>query len=336
MKERWATVTGFPQYEVSDLGRVQKDGHVLKQYSQNSLGSRYVNLMSTKGNWTRALVARLVLKSFTKGTGRYIRYKDGDHTNCHLSNLCWSNDGADSGRASCSKARSTEIYLRFHRGESISDLSREFGIGVSGITGIVLKNRVSIAKTAIGKLVVRKVGEACYQAYFTEAEIAEIRSLYFDQGYTVIEISRLKNCDSTVVACILGGITYTITPDTPIRFLKSVKSDIPLSNLLSLDKINRMRTAYRNGVCITTIMRREKVTNYSVMQRALFTTEVPFADGESVRTLIETHNIQLPCNRTPFTEEELVLLREDIRSNKYTLDELVKKWDITEYTSRGV
>lgn len=336
MNERWVVVKGFQDYEVSDLGRIRKGGRVLKQHTQNSLGSRYVNLMARTGNWSRWLVARLVLKAFTKGTGKYIRYKDGDHTNCRLSNLCWSNDGSDSGRASCSRARSIEIYLRFHRGETISSLSKEFGIGISAIAGIVSKKRVSLAETTIGKLVVRGVGAACHQADFTEDGIKVIRSLYFDHGYTVKEISDLRNTDSTVITCILGGITYTITPDTPIRFLKSIKSDVPLLQLLSHDKIDRIRTAYRNGVCITTIMRREKIGNYSVMQRALFTAEVPFINGESVRKLIEAHNTQLPCNRTPFTKEEIALLRDDIKSNKYTLGELVKKWGVTEYKSRSV
>lgn len=340
MEEHWVSVEGFSQYEVSDHGRVRrlfkKGNKILSQHKREPRLSRFVNMVNDCGEWTSIPVARLVLRHFVGGDGRYIRYKDRDHDNCQLSNISWSNDPSDSGMATFSRFRDVEIYLRYHKGEPIKALMNEFNITHSGINGIVLKQRACIDRKAVSKLRVQKVGVNRENSTFTKDDVCRIRSLHFDHGYTVTAISKIMNANRDVIVLLLGGITYDITSDTPIRLLQSPNAHIPLTDLVTEDTIVKIRNAYRRGARISSIIHWVPVKNYSAFQRILFTEEYPFENGDSVSKLIEDHNKQLTCNRVPFTKEELVLLREDIQSNKYSLEELMKKWNVVEYDCRTI
>ena len=333
-EERWVPVEGFSNYEVSTLGRVRKGEQILK-YRILSSGCCAVNMITTTGMPTSRAVARLVLTTFV-GPGKHVYYKDGDYTNCKLSNLEW----APMVKLRHSQKRleqihkSMEIYLRYHRGETINDLAKEFGFSRSNIRSIVIRHRPSISEKQGGNLCVRDVSGKSLRTLFTDQEVDEIRALYFLEGYTVSDIAATKSVSRHLISNILGGLVYNITPDTPIRFIESYMSKIPLTHLVSVDKINKIRNAYRRGVRINTIMAREHIGSDSTMQRILFTDEVPFPEGDSVRKLIQSHYDQLSCNRIPFTKEELMLLRTDIASNQYSLEELMEKWNVIEYESR--
>jgi len=337
-EERWVSIEGFSKYEVSELGRVRrhrkKGDRILPQHKNHNCLSMFVNMVNDKGEWKTAPVARLVLRHFVGGDGLYVRYKDYDHSNCQLSNLSWSNDPSDSGMTMISRSRDIEIYLRYHRGESMKSLAEEFNIGLSGVNGIILKQRACFEGKEGTKLHVKQSGVDHQSSIFTNEDVRRIRSLYFDHGYSVTVISTLMNVNASSVTHLLGGITYDITPDTPIRFLKSPKAHIPLTKLVSEDTVIRIRDSYRRGARISSIIHWVDIGNFSVFQRVLFTDEVPFSNGDSVHKLIEEHNSQLTRNRVPFTKEELMLLREDIASNKYSLRELMKKWNVIEYGSR--
>lgn len=334
-QELWKVVDGFSNYEVSTLGRVRKGSMILKQHIVSASGCCAVNMRTTTGRLTAKGVARLVLTTFV-GPGKHVYYKDGDYTNCKLSNLEW----APMVKLRHSQKRleqihkSMEIYLRYHRGETINDLTKEFGFSRSNVRSIVIRHRPSISEKQGDNLCVRDVSGKSLRTLFTDQEVDEIRALYFLEGYTVSDIAAMKSVSRHLISNILGGLVYNITPDTPIRFIESHMSKIPLTHLVSVDKINRIRNAYRRGVRINTIMAREHIGGDSTMQRILFTDEVPFPEGDSVRKLIQTHHDQLSCNRIPFTKEELMLLRKDIASNQYSLEELMEKWNVIEYESR--
>lgn len=334
-QELWKVVDGFSNYEVSTLGRVRKGSMILKQHIVSASGCCAVNMRTTTGRLTAKGVARLVLTTFV-GPGKHVYYKDGDYTNCKLSNLEW----APMVKLRHSQKRleqihkSMEIYLRYHHGETISELTKEFGFSRSNVRSIVIRHRPSISEKQGSNLCVRDVSGKSLRTLFTDQEVDEIRALYFLEGYTVSDIAAMKSVSRHLISNILGGLVYNITPDTPIRFIESHMSKIPLTHLVSVDKINRIRNAYRRGVRINTIMAREHIGGDSTMQRILFTDEVPFPEGDSVRKLIQTHHDQLSCNRIPFTKEELILLRKDIATNQYSLEELMEKWNVIEYESR--
>lgn len=339
-QEVWKPIEGFSKYEVSDLGRVKrhykKGDKILPHHTHKEHLSVFVNMVNDEGVWRAVPVARLVLRHFVGGDGLYIRYKDYDHSNCRLSNISWSNDPSDSGSTMVSRFKDIEVYLRYHRGESILSLAAEFKLGRSGINGIILKQRACFGGSKHSKLKVQKTGVDRHLTIFTNEDVRRVRSLYFDQGYSVLAISKLTNVNTSSITHVLGGITYDITPDTPIRFLKSPNAHIPLTKLVSVETAIKIRNAYRRGSRISSIIHWVEIGNYSVLQRILFTDEIPFSNGESVRKLIEAHNSQLSRNRVPFTKEELVLLREDIKSNKYSLQELMEKWNVVEYGCRTI
>jgi NUMOD4 motif/HNH endonuclease len=88
---RWLPVPGHKPYEVSDDGRVRRNGRILKMRSHPS-GHLFVSL-SKYPYRKEASVARLVLLAFIgpppKGTESR-HYPDRDPTNNRLSNLSWA------------------------------------------------------------------------------------------------------------------------------------------------------------------------------------------------------------------------------------------------------
>lgn len=89
--EQWRAVVGYEDsYEVSDLGRVRRNGKILKD-RQSSRGYRAVSLYKNceSRNW---YVHRLVLFAFRGAprAGQQARhFPDGDPANNRLDNLLW-------------------------------------------------------------------------------------------------------------------------------------------------------------------------------------------------------------------------------------------------------
>ena len=92
MTEQWKTVVGFPDYEVSDLGKV-RDKHsklLRKQYPVAQLGYPSVSLFD--GNkWYTQPVHKHVLTTFCgpRPPNQQCRHLNGKHTDNRLANLVW-------------------------------------------------------------------------------------------------------------------------------------------------------------------------------------------------------------------------------------------------------
>ena len=93
--EEWRSVSGYPDYEVSDQGRVRsfrrnRQGQVLR-VNRITNGYLQVNLYIGSGKGSRKLVHRLVLEAFVgpKPSGHEACHNDGDQTNNRLTNLRW-------------------------------------------------------------------------------------------------------------------------------------------------------------------------------------------------------------------------------------------------------
>lgn len=91
MTESWALITAFPNYEVSNCGRVRniKTGRVLKPGTQN-FGHKNV-LLCISGQIFDCSVHRLVLQTFVGPCpqGMECRHLDGNPANNHVDNLKW-------------------------------------------------------------------------------------------------------------------------------------------------------------------------------------------------------------------------------------------------------
>jgi hypothetical protein len=92
MEERWVTIKDFPEYSVSDHGRIQADksGRILS-LSENQYGVLHVGMMRD-GVQRHRSVPLLVAKAFIEppvGPFDTPINLDGDRHNNHVDNLTW-------------------------------------------------------------------------------------------------------------------------------------------------------------------------------------------------------------------------------------------------------
>lgn len=93
--ERWVRIDGFANYEISDTGRVRRDGKV-KAISINRHGYCDVSLWSN-GKRSKRLIAPLVAGAFIgpRPTGLVVCHEDGIRTNNSAKNLRWDTRSAN-------------------------------------------------------------------------------------------------------------------------------------------------------------------------------------------------------------------------------------------------
>jgi hypothetical protein len=170
MDEEWAPISGFPDYAVSDAGRVfifQRTimwsssrrakgftrimgGHIMKQ----GPAPRYlcVKLSEDRQRENRS-VHSLVLSSFVgpRPDGMQARHLNGNHLDNRLSNLVWDtptanqrdrlthgtdNRGDKSPLAKLTSGNVRAIRKGLKVGESCASLSRQFGVALNTVHAI--------------------------------------------------------------------------------------------------------------------------------------------------------------------------------------------------------
>lgn len=91
-KEIWKDISGYPNYQISNLGRVwsKKRQIYLKQFKNNS-GYSQVALYAINGKCKKELVHRLVALTFIDNPNNYpcVNHKDENKDNNTASNLEW-------------------------------------------------------------------------------------------------------------------------------------------------------------------------------------------------------------------------------------------------------
>lgn len=92
MKETWVPIDRFPQYSISDHGKIRNDdtGRILV-LSENQYGVVCVGLMRN-GVQRHRSVAKLVAQTFIPSPARHFDTPinlDGDRHNNHVDNLVW-------------------------------------------------------------------------------------------------------------------------------------------------------------------------------------------------------------------------------------------------------
>ena len=151
MKEKWRRVPGWPDYEVSNLGRVRR--HVVKVLTSWASKDRYPSVCLPRGQ--RRYIHRIVLEAFVgkAGEGQEARHLDGNRGNARLDNLKWgsrhqnmadrvshgtSNRGERSGAAKLTNAQVADIRARYvKRKVPQRVLAREYGVGLTTINQII-------------------------------------------------------------------------------------------------------------------------------------------------------------------------------------------------------
>lgn len=119
--ERWKPVPEYgDRYEISESGRVRnsKTGAELTPHPTNPGSPHLIVGLSVKGEngkhkLAKRLVARMVLEAFDSpapSKSCYAKHKDGNHANCHISNLEWGHR-AELMRAALARAKANGSRL---------------------------------------------------------------------------------------------------------------------------------------------------------------------------------------------------------------------------------
>lgn len=194
-KEEWRDIEGFPDYQVSNLGRIRshKTGkwHFLKLRVRDG-GYKQVYLYRDGKSSTKR-VHRLVLEAFVGPCppGMETCHGDGNPSNNHLSNLRWdthSSNIQDAMRHGTSligtanpsaKLTNREVFeIRKLRSEGmrLKDLAKRFEMSLASISGIVVGKNWSHLPGPL-TVVGQARGERHGNSKLSAEEVREIRRL---------------------------------------------------------------------------------------------------------------------------------------------------------------
>lgn len=140
MDEVWKQIEDFPDYEVSNHGRVRSNKfcktRIMKQY-KTPLG--YLDVCLTmSGKSTSVRVHRLVLETFVgnRPDNMEASHLDGSRDNNHVNNLVWESRTDNNRRCSHVKLnteKAKQIRLMSRNGWNGAKLARKFGVSESTI-----------------------------------------------------------------------------------------------------------------------------------------------------------------------------------------------------------
>lgn len=123
-KEIWRPIENFPNYEVSNYGRIKNvlSGNILSPY-KNENGYMIISLHNGSGNNRKYRVHRLVAEAFIPNPNNYpiINHKDENKSNNHVSNLEWCNKSYNALYGS------TQSKLRAHKIQPIQMIDNSTG-----------------------------------------------------------------------------------------------------------------------------------------------------------------------------------------------------------------
>lgn len=132
-------------YEVSSRGRIRnaKTGRILRGTWHHGIRTVAMRLLSAGKSYAhQERVGYMVLTTFDRDPreGEYVRYKDGDRSNCAASNLYWGPRevtpswlagvarGASHYSAKLTEKDVLAARRRARAGAAMSDLAREYGV----------------------------------------------------------------------------------------------------------------------------------------------------------------------------------------------------------------
>jgi len=223
-REEWRSVVGWPDHEVSNLGRVRRSpsarllpGHVLRQYS-HAAEYPVVHMVT--------LVHRLVAEAFVgpRPAGFVVNHKNGTKTDNRPENLEWvtrsenqdhalrtglsSARGEDAGRAKLTDSQVREIRGRYTGawGEQ-TRLAREYGVSQMLVSQIVRGEIwTHLDPTYIPRRCENKRirGESFGRAKLTNDDVREIRRCHL-AGDGQEDLARKFGVRTPVVRDIIRG-----------------------------------------------------------------------------------------------------------------------------------
>ena len=143
MEEVWKQIKDYPDYEVSDHGRVRSNKRgktrIMKQV-KDTKGYFQVGLTNL-GKKHLKIVHRIILESFVgaSSNGTQGSHLDDNKENNRISNLVWETSTDNNRRRKSNKLnylKSSWIRLLLERGWSPNSLCKEFNVGKGSISSI--------------------------------------------------------------------------------------------------------------------------------------------------------------------------------------------------------
>lgn len=189
--EEWRIINDFPNYEVSNLGRVRnkKTGYLLKPLLNND-DYLYVDLYKIPQKPVHNRIHRLVADAFLgPSPDLVVNHKDGDKHNNVLSNIEWVTAKENStlaSKAGLYKTHPIKIVETDEKFRSVKDCARAIGVHPSDVNHVI-----SGAKDSIKGLTFEYLSDDEY-----EKSVKKERFLYDHQKDA---LTRMKD------GCILNG-----------------------------------------------------------------------------------------------------------------------------------
>lgn len=145
MDEVWKRIENFPDYEVSNHGRIRSNRFgKTRIMKQNNNGFNYFQV-EFKINGIRNLmrVHRLVLEAFSGKCpdGMECSHLDGNGLNNHVENLIWESRADNNRRRTCVKlnaSKVSQIKKLLNDGLTLEEIAKKFGVHFSTIGYIKL------------------------------------------------------------------------------------------------------------------------------------------------------------------------------------------------------
>ena len=361
--EIWRDAIGYEElYEVSNTGklRIKNKANTPENIQKRGFQIPPLRIFVDKYNREKCVVVkkngklrytsphRLIAQTFIPNPNnlREVNHIDGNPRNNVLENLEWmsSSDnkyhavrmglmpsGENTSRANFTNDQITEFKLRILKGELIRDLAIEYNVKPEAIStainGTYYTRDFDMYLTADNY---REKGFFANNSKLTHKQVREIRQLYHEQHYKIWQLAEKYHVSRHTISNCLDGISYPLEPGEKCRNVCGKRKTVKILDKLTEEQVYWIRDMYSYGWTILTLAARTN-TNTSLIYRCINTDEVPYREFENADILFTKHNAADRHNRTPLTQDELQLLRSRIAEHKYTFNELMEQFGITQF-----
>lgn len=133
-REQWRRIADYPHYFISNRGRFRHHRKILKG-SYSIITGHHVAVISNGGEIVGKYIARLVLEAFVGPApkGMFVRFRDGNKHNLHLSNLEWA-PRAGRRPAPVSEEDIEKVVKLYEQGKSRKEIAELLDTNYAAVT----------------------------------------------------------------------------------------------------------------------------------------------------------------------------------------------------------
>jgi hypothetical protein len=223
MKEIWKDIEGYPNYRISNFGKVYSKKRGI--YLKNQLGNHgyYVVNLSNAGKQAAITIHKLVAEGFLPIASNYqcVNHKDGNKLNNNVLNLEKTTYKKNSQHAYDTGLQPNRKCIGWKRSESdirficelltrkrVMDIARSTNFPESLIRSIKAKRIWIDITSEYDFLEVSDSGENRYNSVLTFAQAEEIRNIYQKYKTPSRKLGVMYNCNKTTILNIINNVSY--------------------------------------------------------------------------------------------------------------------------------